>query len=189
MILIVGLGNPGKKYCRTRHNVGFMVIDEIADKYNLIFAKKEYYCIAKGQIQNQDITLVKPLTYMNLSGIAVKQLVNQKIFDNLPHSLIVIHDDLDLPVGKIKIKKNGSSGGHKGVQSIIDFLGTKNFIRIKIGIGKDPLQDVSDYVLSPFSKEQKAIIKEKISQAVDSIVTIISEGVDKAMNIYNREEI
>jgi len=188
MILIVGLGNPGKKYYRTRHNVGFMVVDELADKYNLIFTKMDDYCITKGKIHDQDIAIIKPLTYMNLSGKAVKKIVDQTILNNLPNSLIVIHDDLDLPVGKMKIKKNGSSGGHKGVQSIIDFLETKNFIRIKIGIGKDPLQEVSDYVLSPFSKEQKAIIKEKISQAVDSIVTIINDGVDKAMNIYNRAE-
>lgn len=113
-------------------------------------------------------------------------MINKTIINSLPDSLIVIHDDMDLPIGKIKIKKNGSSGGHKGVQSIIDSLGTNNFIRVKIGIGKDLFQDGSDYVLSPFTKEQQAVIKEKISQAADAIIVIINEGVDKAMNIYNR---
>lgn len=186
MIVIVGLGNPGRKYAKTRHNVGFMVVDELARKYGLAFREKNDYYIAEWRLENKDITIIKPTTYMNLSGTAVKKVVNEKILKNLPESLIVIHDDVDMPLGKIKIKKNGSSGGHKGVQSIIDSLGTKDFIRIKIGIGKDPYQDVSEYVLSPFTSEQRAKIKEKISEAVDSIVVIINEGVNKAMNIYNR---
>lgn len=186
MIVIVGLGNPGRKYARTRHNVGFMVVDELAKKYGLVFRERTDCYITHWRFNDKDITIVKPTTYMNLSGTAVKKVINENILNNLPHSLIVIHDDVDISVGKIKIKKNGSSGGHKGVQSIIDSLGTKNFIRIKIGVGKDPYQDVSDYVLSPFTKEQKAKIKEKIFEAVDSIIVIINEGVDKAMNIYNR---
>lgn len=186
MILIVGLGNPGRKYSKTRHNVGFMVVDELARKYGLEFRERKEYYIAEARLEGKDIIIIKPATYMNLSGIAVKKVINESILKNLPDSLIVVHDDLDMPVGKIKIKKNGSSGGHRGVQSIIDSIGTKNFIRVKIGIGKDPAQDVSDYVLSPFKKEEKSIVKEKILQAADSIVTIINEGVEKAMNIYNR---
>ncbi|MCS7214760.1 MAG: aminoacyl-tRNA hydrolase [Thermodesulfovibrio sp.] len=187
MVLIVGLGNPGRKYAKTRHNVGFMVVDELAKKYNLLFREKNNYHIAELEMENKDIKIIKPNTYMNLSGLAVKDLVNEKVLNSLPESLIVIHDDLDIPLGKIKIKKNGSSGGHKGVQSIIDTLGTKNFIRIKIGIDKDPNYDVSDYVLSSFTKEEKSKIREKISEAVDSIFVIINQGVDKAMNIYNRK--
>ncbi len=188
MTLIVGLGNPGRKYSKTRHNLGFMVVDKLAQKYDLDFNEKKDYLISQGNIESKEVALIKPLTYMNLSGKAVREIADEKILKNLPNSLIVIHDDLDLPVGRIKIKKNGSSGGHKGVQSIIDYLGTKNFIRVKIGIGKDQEMEISDYVLSPFSKEQKAIIKDKVLQAVDSIVTILTEGVDKAMNIYNKED-
>lgn len=185
MTLIVGLGNPGRKYSKTRHNIGFMVIDKLADTYGLKFTEQDDYLICRGNIEGKEISLLKPLTYMNLSGKAVNKLLDKKILENLPHSLIVIHDDIDLPVGKIKIKKNGSSGGHKGVQSIIEHLGSKNFIRVKIGIGKETGIDVSDYVLNPFTKEQKPIIKEKILQAVESIVIILTYGLDKAMNIYN----
>lgn len=188
MILVVGLGNPGEKYEETRHNVGFMVIDELAKRYNLQFKEKEDYAIAEVLIGDKQITFVKPYTYMNLSGQVVKKIINEKILKNLPDSLMVIHDDLDLPLGKIKIKKNGSSGGHKGVQSIIERLGTKNFIRIKIGIGKPESGDISDYVLSKFSIQQKAIIKEKILTASDAVITIVAEGVNKAMSIYNRKD-
>ncbi|MEJ5226860.1 aminoacyl-tRNA hydrolase [Thermodesulfovibrio sp.] len=188
MTLIIGLGNPGRKYSQTRHNVGFMVIDNLAKRYGVSFVEKKEYLIGIGHVDGRRIALVKPQTYMNLSGVAVKKLVDKTILENLPQSIIVIHDDLDLPVGKMKIKRNGSSGGHKGIQSIIENLGTKDFIRVKIGIGKDPGIDVSDYVLKPFSKEQKPLVKEKILQAADSVVTILNEGVDKAMSIYNRED-
>ncbi|MCS7203757.1 MAG: aminoacyl-tRNA hydrolase [Thermodesulfovibrio sp.] len=186
MILIAGLGNPGKKYKNTRHNVGFMVVDELAKRYRLQFRKEDDYLIAVGGIENRIITLIKPSTYMNLSGKALKKLADEKILKNLPDSLIVIHDDLDLPVGKIKIKRNGSSGGHRGIQSIIEYLGTKDFIRIKVGIGKPERGDVSDYVLSKFSEEQKELIKQKILKASDAVITILKEGITKAMNIYNR---
>ncbi len=186
MVLIVGLGNPGRKYKNTRHNVGFRVIDELAERYALRFREYEDYLIAEGKINDKDVILLKPLTYMNRSGQAVNKVVNESILKNLPNSLIVIHDDLDLPVGKIKIKKSGSSGGHKGVQSIINSIGNQNFTRIKIGIDKPSEGEVSDYVLSSFSKEEKPIIEEKILQALEAIVTILDEGVEKAMNIYNR---
>lgn len=188
MILIVGLGNPGRKFSQTRHNVGFMVVDKLAYKYDLKFDELGEYMISKGKIKDKEIILMKPLTYMNLSGRAVREIADERILKSLPNSLIVIHDDIDLPVGRIKIKKNGSSGGHKGVQSIISHLGTKDFIRVKIGIGKEEEIEVSDYVLSPFSKEQKTIIKQKILHAVESIVTILTEGIERAMNIYNKED-
>ncbi len=186
MTIIVGLGNPTRKYANTRHNLGFMIVDELARKLNAKFKEKEDHLIAEVKIQDKDIVIVKPLTYMNLSGKAVKKLVNEKVLQCLPSSLIVAHDDLDLPLGKIKIKRNGSSGGHKGVQSIIENIGTKDFIRVKLGISKDPAQDTSDYVLTPFKKEEKAIIKEKIALAADAIIAIITEGISKAMNIYNQ---
>ncbi|MGB9710642.1 MAG: aminoacyl-tRNA hydrolase [Thermodesulfovibrio sp.] len=188
MIIIVGLGNPGRKYANTRHNVGFMIVDELARKLNVKFKEKDDYLIAEAKIQDKDIAIVKPLTYMNLSGRAVKKLVNEKVLQSLPFSLIVAHDDVDLPLGKIKIKRNGSSGGHRGVQSIIENIGTKDFIRVKLGISKDPDQDTSDYVLSPFKKEEKETVKEKVALAADSIIAIITEGVNKAMNIYHQAE-
>lgn len=189
MIIVAGLGNPGRKYANTRHNVGFMVIDFIAKKLKTKFEDKDEFSLARTKIENKEVFLVKPKTYMNLSGRAIKSILKEGIMKAFPYSLIVVHDDLDLPLGKIKIKKNGSSGGHKGVQSIIDMIGTKNFIRIKIGIGKDPLMDGAEYVLTAFSKKEKDIIKEKIPLAAEAIVTIITEGLEKAMNIYNRETV
>lgn len=189
MTLIVGLGNPGRKYSRTRHNVGFMVVDHLANSYGLSFKEKDDYLISFGSIEGIPVTLLKPTTYMNLSGIAVKKVINREIIENLPNSVIVVHDDLDLPLGKIKIRRNGSSGGHRGVNSIIENLGTKDFIRVKVGIGKKEGIDVSEYVLSPFTKEEKPIIEEKILQAAQSVVTILCEGLEKAMNKYNREDI
>ncbi|GAQ95237.1 peptidyl-tRNA hydrolase, PTH1 family [Thermodesulfovibrio aggregans] len=189
MIIVVGLGNPGKKYANTRHNVGFMIVDEVARKLNVDFKEKEDYFIAEAKINDEDIAIIKPTTYMNLSGRAVKKFINEKILQSLPMSLIVVHDDLDLPLGKIKIKRNGSSGGHRGVQSIIESIGTKDFIRVKLGIGKDPAEEISDYVLSPFKREEKAIIREKLTVAADAIITLITEGLDKAMNIYNRDDL
>lgn len=188
MTIVVGLGNPGKRYSRTRHNVGFMVVDHLAKAYGLSFKEQDDYLISHGNIEGYPVTLLKPLTYMNLSGVAVKKIVDKKIIENLPNSIIVVHDDLDLPLGKLKIRRNGSSGGHKGVNSIIENLGTKDFIRVKVGIGKKEGVDVSEYVLSPFTKEEKPIIEEKILQAAQSIVTILCEGLERAMNKYNREE-
>jgi len=187
MILIVGLGNPGRKFANTKHNIGFMVADFLAKKLEANFKEKEEFFIAQSKIDNKEVLIVKPKTYMNLSGRAVKVLLDEETQKALPESLIVIHDDLDLPLGKIRIKKNGSSGGHKGIQSIIEQIGTKNFIRLKIGIGKDPSQNSSEYVLSPFTKKEKPLIKEKISLAASAVISIITEGLEKSMNIYNRE--
>lgn len=189
MTLIVGLGNPGRKYSNTKHNIGFMVVDKLAEKYSFTFHEIKDYLISKGSIEGKEVAIVKPTTFMNLSGIAVKKLLNDQIKENLPNSLIVVQDDIDLPLGKIKIKRNGSSGGHRGIKSIIDNIGTKDFIRVKIGIGKKDGVEVSEYVLSSFSKEEKSIIKRKILQSTEAIVTILTEGLERAMNIYNREDL
>ncbi|MEW6676061.1 MAG: aminoacyl-tRNA hydrolase [Nitrospirota bacterium] len=183
MWLIAGLGNPGRRYFRTRHNIGFMVIEEIADRHKINLKDKEGYRIGRGTIGGEDILLIEPLLYVNRSGPVVKNILRN--FNIQPESLIVIHDDLDMETGKLKIKKSGSSGGHKGVESIIQSIGLKDFIRFKIGIGRDPAIPAEDYVLSRFRRYEITLIKDVIQKAADAICYIVSEGVDKAMNKFN----
>ncbi len=183
MWIIAGLGNPGRKYYRTRHNIGFHVVEEIASRYKIGLSKKEHYKIGRGSIEGQDVLLVEPLLYMNMSGSAVKPIVDK--FKIKPENIIIIHDDLDIQIGKIRIRKRGSSGGHKGVESVIQSISSKDFIRIKIGIGKEKGMPAEEYVLSKISKNEMILIKEKIKEAADAVAVIISEGVDKAMNRFN----
>lgn len=183
MWLIAGLGNPGRKYSKTRHNIGFMVLDKFADKYYIELIDKKEYRIGKGFIEDKQIILLEPLLYMNLSGIAINKIF--KKYSIQAQDLIVIYDDLDMETGKIRIRKTGSSGGHKGVESIISSIGSKDFIRVKIGIGRQPEIPAEKYVLSKFTKDEITIIKDSINKAVDAIMTIITEGIDKAMNRFN----
>lgn len=184
MWVIVGLGNPGRRYLRTRHNVGFMVVEEIARRYEIDLKEKERrYRIGRGSINGEDILLIEPLLYMNRSGLAVKDIVNK--FNIQVENLIVIHDDIDMETGKLRIRRRGSSGGHQGVKSIIQSVGSKDFIRLKIGIGRDASVTPEDYVLSRFRKNEVPLIREAIKKASDAVVSIIVDGVDKAMNIYN----
>lgn len=184
MILIVGLGNPGEKYENTRHNVGFMAVDQLKKDLGLadfVLDKKSNSFFSK----NSDILIVKPDTYMNLSGRAVSSLSGYyKIGEE---DKIIIHDDIDLIIGQIKISKDRGSGGHKGVESIIKNIGTKNFIRIRVGIrpklGKP--EKVEDFVLRKFSGEEKKIIEKVISKSVEAIRTIVKDGPGKAMSIFN----
>lgn len=184
MWAIVGLGNPGAKYSRTRHNAGFMAVDELSLRGGLEFKEKPLFLIAKGSLKSESVVLVKPLTFMNKSGLAVKEVLSS--FNIPTERLIVIHDDLDMDIGRIKIRRAGSSGGHNGIRSIIEQIGTKDFIRVKIGIGKDPSISTEDYVLSKFRLEERPLIKEAIETAVEAVESIISEGVERAMNIYNK---
>ncbi len=183
MWLIAGLGNPGKRYSRTRHNIGFWVVEAFIDKNHLVFKEKADYRMCDGSVEDEKIVLMEPLTFMNRSGTAVKKVMDK--FNIPAENLVVIHDDLDLETGKVKIRKKGSSGGHKGVESIIQNIGKNNFIRIKIGIGRDPYILAEDYVLARFRKEELPQIKEAVSRAVDSIYSVITEGADKAMNRFN----
>lgn len=183
MWLVVGLGNPGRKYEKTRHNVGFLAVEELLDQHNLDFRKKEEYRIFNGSIWDEKIVLMEPLTFMNRSGAAVRKVKDKH--NIAPENIIVIHDDLDLEAGRLKIRKKGSSGGHKGVESIIQSVGTGDFIRVKIGIGRDSLMLTEDYVLSKFKKDELPLIKEAINKAVEAIQRIITEGVEKAMNRLN----
>jgi PTH1 family peptidyl-tRNA hydrolase len=182
--LLVGLGNPGSRYARTRHNIGFLVIEELAGRLGLQFREKPDHRICDGSIEGERTALMEPSTFMNRSGTAVGKVVGR--FTIPPEKIIVVHDDLDLEAGKLKIRRKGSSGGHKGVESIIQNIGSSDFIRVKVGIGRDPLIPVEKYVLSRFSKEELPLVKEAVSRAADSIAFIISEGVEKAMNKFNK---
>jgi PTH1 family peptidyl-tRNA hydrolase len=184
MWVIAGLGNPGRRYSRTRHNIGFMVVEEVAHRNRIDFKdKKEGYRIGRGSIERHDILLIEPLLYMNMSGPVVKNVLRK--FNIQPENLIAIHDDLDMEIGKLKIKRKGSSGGHKGVESIIQSIGSKDFIRLKIGIGREEGVLSEDYVLRKFRRNEIMLIKENIQKAADAINSIVLEGVDKAMNKFN----
>jgi PTH1 family peptidyl-tRNA hydrolase len=187
--IIAGLGNPGAKYSGTRHNIGFKVIDRIAEQYDISLEEKDVYISGKGVLEGQKAVLLKPLTFMNRSGIAIKKILKKTnvFLDDPAAGLIIIHDDLDMDAGIVKIRKNGSSGGHRGIESIIREIGTKDFIRVKIGIGRDRDIPVENYVLSNFRQSEKTVIKDAIINAADAVAVIISEGVDKAMNRYNRK--
>lgn len=185
MWLIAGLGNPGKKYLRTRHNIGFLVVEEIAKRHAIDFKERAQYRIGRGSIDGMDVLLVEPLLYMNNSGVAVKDASGR--FNIPPGNLIVIHDDLDIEVGKVRIRRKGSSGGHKGVESIIQKLSSKDFPRLKIGIGREGNVTPEDYVLSKFRKNEIARIKDAVEKASDAVTTIIFDGVEKAMNKFNAQ--
>ena len=185
MWLIAGLGNPGKKYLRTRHNIGFLVVEEIAKRHAIDFKERAQYRIGRGSIDGMDVLLLEPLLYMNNSGVAVKDASGR--FNIPPGNLIVIHDDLDMEVGKVRIRRKGSSGGHKGVESIIQKLSSKDFPRLKIGIGREGDVTPEDYVLSKFRKNEIARIKDAVEKASDAVTTIIFDGVEKAMNKFNAQ--
>ncbi|MBI4686555.1 MAG: aminoacyl-tRNA hydrolase [Nitrospirae bacterium] len=180
MWLIVGLGNPGRSYQKTRHNLGFMVVEAISSKFSTPIEKEtKNYIYGKGTVNDKAVVLAKPLTFMNLSGIAVSAMLNK--FMNV-ENIIVIHDDLDLETGVLKIKRGGSSGGHRGIESIIKETGSKDFIRIKLGIGRPQSKSVEDYVLSPFSKEEQPLAKECIEKAVEAVSMVIDKGLSYAQN-------
>ncbi len=183
MWIIVGLGNPGRKYKNTRHNAGFLALNELIRRHSIEMEKSDLFEIGNADIENRQCTIIMPLTYMNRSGKVVVDYYKEHHPNNF--DLIVIHDDIDMETGRIKIKKSGSSGGHRGIQSIIDSIGTPEFIRIKIGIGRDPLISPSEYVLQEFNNDEIEDIKTAISLAGDAVEIILSHSVDKAMNIFN----
>ena len=186
MFLIVGLGNPTKQYEKTRHNIGFDVMDALADKYNISISENKHKALCgKGVIEGMKVVLAKPQTYMNLSGESVAELVNYYKLD--PESeLIVVFDDISLEPGNIRIRKKGSAGGHNGIKNIIAMTGTQNFMRIKVGVGeKQKGWDLADYVLGRFSTEDRTKVEEAIGHAMDAAVLMMQGEVDKAMNDYN----
>lgn len=188
MYIIVGLGNPKREYENTRHNIGFDVIDALADKYGIsVNEGKHKGFIGKGMIEGQKVVLVKPLTYMNLSGECVRSVMDFYKAD--PETeLIVISDDISLDVGQIRIRKKGSAGGHNGLKNIILHLGMDGFQRIKMGVGEKPKDyDLADYVLGHFSKEERVIMNEGIRDAIEAIKLMLWDDTDKAMNLYNKK--
>lgn len=189
MYIIAGLGNPGKQYEGTRHNIGWQVIDALAEKHGIrVLENKFRGLIGKGIINGEKVILVKPLTYMNLSGECIGELVNYFKIDETCE-LIVIADDISLDVGFIRMRKKGSAGGHNGLKNIIAHLGHENFIRMKMGVGDKPAgYDLADYVLGHFNKEENEILAESKKNAVLAIETILSDGIDKAMNLYNTKK-
>lgn len=188
MKLIVGLGNPGREYAATRHNIGFMAIDNLAHKLGLAVEKKKFKAlVGQGQIKSERVLLAKPQTYMNLSGEAVAALLRWHKLG--PADLIVVYDDMDLPPGKLRIRPEGGSGGHKGMESIIWSLSTENFPRLRIGVGKpeNPNFDGADFVLSRLTGDDFKTFEESVNLAVEAIHCIVCEGLEIAMNEYNRK--
>ena len=184
MKLIVGLGNPGKKYENTRHNMGFMAIDLLSDQADINVDKEVFHgLMGRGKIFEQDVILFKPTTFMNLSGTAVQEVVHY--FKIELEDIVVIYDDMALLPGTIRLRKEGSSGGHKGMQNIIDCLSTEQIKRIRIGIGEPGENDNIDYVLSKPLKEEMPVIEEAIANAVRAVKEMLKSDFDRAMNKYN----
>ena len=188
MYIIVGLGNPTKEYENTRHNIGFAVIDKLADTFSIdVLEKKHKALIGKGVIDGKKVILAKPQTYMNLSGESIRALVDYYKIEE-EQELIVIYDDISLDVGQLRIRKKGSAGGHNGIKSILAHLGHDVFPRIKVGVGDKPKgYDLADYVLGRFSREEAVIMEETAETAVRAIREIIAGNIDGAMNTYNKK--
>lgn len=188
MKLIVGLGNPGKAYAGNRHNVGFRCIDRLAAEHRIPVRERRLRLkpikavFGRGEVAVTPVVLAKPLTFMNLSGTAVAQLVRR--LGVSPDDVIVIHDDMDLPLGKLRIRRGGSAGGHKGVTSVIDSLGSDGFIRIRIGIGR-PDGDEIAHVLGDFTADEKSMVTETVERAAGAVSCILGDGIEAAMNRYN----
>ena len=186
MKIIAGLGNPGVRYQWTRHNVGFQALDRLAELKRIVIATRRFKSIyGRGRIDSQEVLLVKPHTFMNLSGEAVKRVVD--FFGASPEDLIVVHDDLDLPLGKLRFKQKGGDGGHQGIRSIVETLGSNTFLRLKIGIGRPPEgRDPADYVLEVLDKSERGDFDHVASWAAESLVILLLEGLPKAMSRFQR---
>lgn len=189
MYMIAGLGNPKREYDNTRHNIGFALIDALADQYNIsVMDMKHKALTGKGMINGQKVILVKPLTFMNLSGESIRPIVDYYKID-VSTELIVISDDISLPPGQIRVRKKGSAGGHNGLKNIIQHLGSEEFQRIRIGVGEKPAgYDLADYVLGHFSKEEQPLIREGVEKAMKAAAMMLEGDVDRAMNEFNRKK-
>lgn len=188
MYIIAGLGNPTKEYDKTRHNVGFAAIDVLADRYNIDVSEKKHKALCgKGVIEGQKVLLVKPQTFMNLSGESLRAVVDYYKASN--EDLIVIYDDISLEPGQLRIRLKGSAGGHNGIKNIIAQLGTQEFPRIKVGIGaKPPRMDLADYVLSRFSQGEQKLMDEAFREAAEAAVMMMTDGAERAMNHFNTKK-
>ena len=188
MYVIAGLGNPGREYEGTRHNVGFMTLDALADKYNIDVREKAFKgLIGKGVIEGNKVILVKPQTYMNSSGESIRAAADYYKVD--PEDILIVYDDISLAPGQLRIRAKGSAGGHNGIKSIIAHLGTQEFPRVKVGVGEKPARmDLADYVLGHFSKEEQATMDDAVKEAADAVCEIVNVGIAQAMNDHNRKK-
>lgn len=189
MFVIIGLGNPGKKYENTRHNAGFISIDALADKYGISITEKKHKALCgSGVIEGNKVLLVKPQTFMNLSGESVRSVMDFYKIDP-EEDMLVIYDDISLAPGNIRIRKKGSAGGHNGIKSIIAHAGTQNFMRIKVGVGEKPSGwDLADYVLGHFSEDDNVKLKEIMPDVIQAATLMVQGDVDKAMNDFNAKK-
>ena len=187
MKIIVGLGNPGRKYARTRHNAGFMAVDELAGSLHVeITQEKHHALLGRVRIDSTEAVLVKPQTYMNESGRAAAAVLRDTY--SAVSDLIVVHDELDLPLGSVRVKTGGGHGGHNGLRSLIEHLGSPDFIRVRIGIGRpEPGIESADYVLSPFRAEERELAEQATVVAAEAVKAVIVEGPTKAMNRFNQK--
>jgi PTH1 family peptidyl-tRNA hydrolase len=183
--LIVGLGNPGEEYSNTPHNLGFMVVDRLAESNAIRVSRKENMAlVGLGAIKGKQVALAKPQTYMNLSGASVKGLLER--YELIPDRLILVYDELDLPWGAMKIKPKGSAAGHKGPKNVIGSIGTNEFCRVRIGIHPGHPVNGEEFVLRPFKKSQKLDVEEVVARGTAAVESIIAEGVEKSMTVFNR---
>jgi len=187
--LIVGLGNPGEQYQASRHNLGFLTIDYLAGRHGISLQRRGFDSfLGQGRIGNEAVLLAKPQTFMNLSGAALEKL--QAYFRTETEDLLVIHDDLDLPFQTVRLKKDGGSGGHKGLASIIERLGNSGFVRVRVGIGKPARKGmIESYVLSPFTTEEQRELPNILTAAGNAASEIVGNGIESAMRIYNGKSI
>ena len=187
MKLIVGLGNPGSEYHLTPHNLGFMAIDRLADLCGKQLSRREAQALtAATELAGERVVLAKPQTYMNLSGVAVNRLLAS--YELTPRDLLVLVDEIELPLGMLRVRPRGSAGGHNGMKSIIGTLGTADFVRVRLGVGPDrPVEDYVSYLLQPLGGAQAAAVTEMVELASEAVRVILSEGVQKAMNRFNRK--
>ena len=184
MYIIAGLGNPGKQYENTKHNVGFLTIDVLAEKLGIRVSKIKHKALTgEGFISGEKVILVKPQTYMNLSGESIREILSFYKAD--PERLVVIYDDIDLPMGSLRIRKKGSAGTHNGMKSIIYQIVSEDFPRVRIGIGGERKGDLADYVISGFRKEDRKTVEDSILRAADAVICTVEKGIDIAMGEYN----
>ena len=184
MHIITGLGNPGRKYENTRHNLGFTTVDRLAEEHGISVTKSKHKAlIGEGRISGQKVLLVKPQTFMNLSGEAVRAVMDY--YKEPVENLLVIYDDADIPAGAVRIRKKGGAGTHNGMRSVVSCLGDDGFARIRIGIGTQDDRDIVDHVLGGFTREEADVMREAVLTAVSAVECMLSEGIDIAMNEYN----
>jgi len=188
MKIIAGLGNPGDQYCLTRHNMGFLVVDALADESGIAIQKKKFEALlGDGLIAGHRVLIAKPQTFMNLTGMSLRQIID--FYRKTAEDLLVVHDDMDLYFGTVRVKVGGGDGGHKGIRSLIEHLGDANFTRVRLGIGKPPFrEDVERYVLQTFPKADLEPLAEVVRTACDAVREILGSGVQSAMNRFNARE-